>query len=545
MSTQAGDDQVGAATRFDGDGALWAADEAGVLGEDPSRRGAFRDFSRRWSVASPTMAFLVLERAADYVAADIAPPDSLLKDERLAYEGLRRERDLRLADARRSRLDEVLVGWEERKRWWATRFVPVQPVKPPLPGGRTAGDAFGVQSGGSAGAANLAPPPPPPPPPMPIAMAPSPPEPNDASTRAAAPVMAARSRSEEIAVTAQRRSAGSVGDASGRATDTDTAATTRIEVAPWRADRPYLKALDGAGPRGYAAAMAVLSLEHGALPAFWFDVGQWLHAHNRDAEAAEAAESALGLPTADERTTEIVADRLQRYGEIDRAIELRERAAAIETDRPQPKRLLALALVARAGTRRDAAARADLDRALKLLTEVVLTPTDPAFAGSELVALDEANAVIARLRTMGVTRFALDPRLIALLDADVRVVIDWNTAATDIDLWVDEPSGERAIYSHQRTASGGLLSADMRQGYGPEEYVIHHAPAGPYRVRINTFAVDRLSPNGATTVSAHLIRDFGRSTERQEAIDIDLVPGAEGEKAVGVLTVGGVHGLRR
>lgn len=40
----------------------------------------------------------------------------------------------------------------------------------------------------------------------------------------------------------------------------------------------------------------------------------------------------------------------------------------------------------------------------------------------------------------------LDPRLVALLDVDLRIVIEWNSPATDLDLWVAEPSGEPAIY---------------------------------------------------------------------------------------------------
>ncbi len=73
--------------------------------------------------------------------------------------------------------------------------------------------------------------------------------------------------------------------------------------------------------------------------------------------------SALELPTADDTTLGMVADRLERYGDWDRAVELRERQAALDPDRPQPRRLLALTLARRAAAH-PAQARDDLTRAI-------------------------------------------------------------------------------------------------------------------------------------------------------------------------------------
>jgi hypothetical protein len=232
-----------------------------------------------------------------------------------------------------------------------------------------------------------------------------------------------------------------------------------------------------------------------------------------------------------------VASRLMRYGEVDRAIWLYERLLAAEDDRPQPRRTLALALAARARGALPEQARADLARAIALLTEVVMTPWDGAYDGIEMISLLEANRLIPRYRELGGGEVGLDPRLIALLDVDLRVVIEWNSEATDVDLWVDEPTGERAIYHNPRTAIGGRLSNDMTQGYGPEEYLLRRARAGAYEVRANVFAADRINPNGAQRVTARIIRDFGRPTESEEVVDIELLPGDETrERLVGRVT---------
>ena len=57
-------------------------------------------------------------------------------------------------------------------------------------------------------------------------------------------------------------------------------------------------------------------------------------------------------------------------------------------------------------------------------------------------------------------------------------------------------------------------------------------------MRANVFAPDRIDPNGPSTITARLIRDFGRPTEHEESVDIELVKGAGGEKLIGRMTVG-------
>src|SRR5262249_2904850 len=48
---------------------------------------------------------------------------------------------------------------------------------------------------------------------------------------------------------------------------------------------------------------------------------------------------------------------------------------------------------------------------------------------------------------------------------DLRVSISWNTDATDVDLWVIEPDGNKVFYSAPKSPTGGELSQDQTQGY--------------------------------------------------------------------------------
>lgn len=102
-----------------------------------------------------------------------------------------------------------------------------------------------------------------------------------------------------------------------------------------------------------------------------------------------------------------------------------------------------------------------------------------------------------------------------------------------MDLWVNEPTGERVIYNNPKSQLGGRLSNDMTQGYGPEEYLLRVAPAGEYSVQANVFAADTLNRNGATSVTVRLYRDWGRPTEKMESFVIELEKGERGTKLVG------------
>jgi len=485
----------GAGAAFDGEGALLASEALALLG-GTAARADFVALSRRYGIASPSLSFVVLETPDDYIEADIAPPDNYPKELREEYQEDRKDADEEKAEAITDRLDEVVDRWEAQVAWWKDHT------------------AESSEDGG--GAARPPPPPAPPPPPPGYVAEPSPSAPMAAVDSVRADDVAAESN-ESVVVTGLR-------------------AAPRIAIDAWQPGRSYLRAFNRA-PAAFDRRFPIEEVKGGGVPAFYLDTAEWLRRHGRGSEAAEMVLSALDLPIANEVTLGIVADRLERYGAIDRAVELRERQAVLDPARPQPKRLLALALARRAALK-PAGARADLERAVALLSDVALTPWEEDWDGTDMIALMEANALIPKLRALG-GKITLDPRLIALLDVDLRVVVDWTTASTDLDLWVDEPTGERAIYNNQRTKIGGHLSDDMTQGYGPEEYLLRKAPAGSYLVQANVYASDAIDPNGQSLITAHLIRDFGRPTQREESVDIELKRDEEGAKRIGRIIVSG------
>jgi hypothetical protein len=500
-----------AAGEGNGPGALWAAERVALLAASDERsRDDIVDFSRRYAIASPDVSFIVLENGRDYAQAKIEPPTGAPAEWRETYAQIRAQMAEQETSQRAGRLEAILGQWREMRSWYATSFH--APRRQP----RRSGRDMPVR----------------PPPPLPMQ------SPQRAEERSVV-VTGTRMRRPNLESTVPITTVGGQANQAGQAGPAGRSRGGTIALEPWKPERPYLRALLAATPATRERVFAEQQREHGDLPAFWLDVADWAWRSGRRTEAIAYVLSALELPTRNSQTLAIVADRLMRYGETGRAVWLLERLLAAEDDRPQPRRNLALALARRAQGAPAAQARADLARAISLLTEVVMTPWDNSYDGIEMISLVEANRLIPRYRALGGRDIGLDPRLTALLDFDLRVTIEWQTEASDVDLWVDEPGGERAIFHHPRTAIGGRLSNDMTQGYGPEEYLLRRAPAGAYDIRANVFAADRLSPNGAQRVTARIVRDYGRATEREELVDIELLPDdQERERRVGTVIFG-------
>ena len=76
-----------------------------------------------------------------------------------------------------------------------------------------------------------------------------------------------------------------------------------------------------------------------------------------------------------------------------------------------------------------------------------------------------------------------------------------------------EPDGSKCFYQNRQTKTGGELSEDMTQGYGPERYRVASAAGGAYRVMVHYY---RANPNllaGETHVNVVVTRFAGTPQE--------------------------------
>ncbi len=526
---------AGVAAGASGPGALWAARRLAVQANDlPTAQ--LVDFARRYSVASPLASFIVLEAPADYVEANIPPPESYPKPLRDQWEAMAAQQRTALDAQQAQRLTQVTGAWQGVVGWWGRDWSQAAPDQDEQQRDRQS-------TSERVGPPRLTPPPPlgaPPPPPPPPP--PSPPPPPQASV---APVVeAAEGDAAQIIVSGSRSASGEVAAEAAAVTDAEPGAAAgpvgTIEVPEFDSNRPWIVALDGAGS-GWPAALQRLLREHGRLPIFWLDVAEWHHRAGRTVEARRAAMAALEAPSRDNQTLSIVAARLQRYGALDRAIWLLDRLVDREIERPQPLRTLAMALMDRAllherAGRRDAAS-ADLRRAITLLADAVLKVRRESYQGFEQTALMEANLAVARYRALGGQDHDLPAGLVRLLDTDIRIVMEWNTPRTDLDLWITQPDGQRVGYSSRLSSNGGRLTADVTNGFGPEEFMLRRAMPGRYTIEANVFAGDRANPNGPSRLAVRIIRNFGRADQAEELLDIEMLPERQGMQPLGSITI--------
>lgn len=505
-------------------GALWAAEELERLADNPLKREKMRNMADNFNVASPTMSLLVLDDPDQYLRADIKPPKGFGEVWMAEYREQKKELDAEAAEAKAERLNDVRKRWAERKTWWNTVFNPPTLLKQR---NDKAEEALAEAAAESAVQVELAP-----------------------QQQVSGYVSDADAEDGmDVIVTGTRT--GSTRDValSVTAVGTDEDGNqVKLKIADVLSDQPYLKALDEAAVEKRLAVFTEQEKAYGTLPAFYLDTAEWFRLKGDRTTSDALLLSALELPVADDETRLIVAFRLQRAGELDEAIRMLELIEVRTENRPQPKRLLALALIAR-GKARGAAGLGDLERAFKMLVDVALNPGKDGYSGGdfdgiETVALMEANPLIPLIEQYG-GRWELDNKLLGTFETDIRIIIEWTNDDADIDLWVIEPTGEKTFYGNRQSKAGGAITNDMTNGYGPEEYVLRRAIAGEYKVKIDGYSPDRLNPNGKGRVMVRLIRDFARKTEREELVDAELSfddhdnseENSDGAKLVAKLTV--------
>lgn len=408
----------------------------------------------KYGIVTPRTSLLVLETLDQYVRYRVLPPTEM---QEAYYDRIEKEK-VAAAKTRGEKLTYVRGLWLARVEWWKQDFK--------VPAGFKFQDPEGKENGHS-----------------------------EDRAPASNPAPGERSRQGLGAEPAKSKKDGD-----------DGASAPGIVLKPWTPDTPYLKALRAAGD-GARAAYGKLRAEYGNSSAFFLDCADFFLDERKDRKAAlqilsNVAEMDLGSP----QLLRILAHRLDQMNETALAAEVFRDVLRLRPEEPQSYRDLALVL----------AKRAEYAESIALLEKVVLGTWDGRFPELEVLALGELNEIAAACRTKtGKEYHTLPTDLIASLPCDLRVTLTWDADACDMDLWVVEPSGEKAFYSHRATTSGGRFGPDFTQGYGPEEYLVKKALPGKFQVKINFYGNQQQVLAGATTVQIRIYKNYGRPNEEK------------------------------
>ena len=275
-----------------------------------------------------------------------------------------------------------------------------------------------------------------------------------------------------------------------------------ITLSSWDPETPYMLVLKGAKKRGTAAVYTSYldHLEaHGKTPGFFLDVATFLYSIGDAKHGHRVLSSILDLSLSNPTIQRVVAYRFLEVGDYDLSIMVFKDLLEMRPEEPQSYRNLALALSRRAEqeTARftkpcTVHAAKDLRQAIELLHHVASHEWNHRFPHITSLVLVELNRLLAFAQTAHLVELKMQSLHPAVDDADkkqrpsatqaaevnplrlwtkpldfgLRVVLDWDTDMTDIDLWVTDPRGEKTFYSHTRSDIGGCITDDFTQGLG-------------------------------------------------------------------------------
>ncbi|WP_440986053.1 VIT domain-containing protein [Xanthomonas sontii] len=460
----------------------WARAMLRNLSADPQGSAARRQaLATRFGLVSADTSLLVLENADDYARYGIPAPAAL----RAAVAGAQVRQQKLQDDTRKRRIDAIADAFAQRVAWWQRRF-PKDAPPVAIAAADTADQRMQAPSGPQRSMALAAP-------------APMP---------AAAPALAPLELDIVVG------SSGAPSEAAASATARERVAappTISLAVQPWQPDSPYARRLRAAAADAVYPLYLSERAAHADSVAFYLDVADVLFERGQRDLALRVLSNLAELQLENRHVLRVLGYRLLQAGRADLAVPVFEQVLRLGEEEPQSFRDLGLAY----------AARGDAQAAIAQLYEVVVRDWDTRFDGVSMIALNELNAIVALAPRPLDTGF-VDPRLLRNLPLDLRVVLNWDSDNSDMDLWVTDPNGERCFYGNRATYQGGQLSPDFTGGYGPEEFSLRTAKPGKYKVEANFFGERQPLVTGATTLHLQLSTGWGTAAQRDQQVTLRL-----------------------
>ena len=289
------------------------------------------------------------------------------------------------------------------------------------------------------------------------------------------------------------------------------AAKTSIQA--WTPSAPYLDDLRKTAKGKAYETYLTLRKTFGDAPGFYMDCADFFATELKDKATAVTVLSNLAeLELENRQILRILGYKLRFFGELESAEQIFRKVLSMAKEEPQSYRDLALVL--------DELGK--YQEAIDLLFVVVNNKFNSRFPEIENIALNEINRIAERAKRQNVAIKEIPAEFRHLIDVDIRVIINWDTDMTDMDLWVTDPFKEKCMYSHRFTATGGRNSPDFTQGYGPEEFMIRNAKKGDYVIETDYYGSHSQKVIGPVTLYAEVFTNYGRPDETHQTLSFRL-----------------------
>ncbi len=470
---------------------FWAGKKiAELLAAKDENRSEIIKLSSKHGIVTEFTSLMVLERVEQYVEHHIVPPSSKPDWRRAYFEAVEAE-EAQIAGERQKNIEKILAMWNSRLEWWKTDFSKVD-LKQLGKAAKLSLDSVAPR-GAAMEADSFA----------------------DRSVPQSAMFDDAMEESKSIAAAPNEIAGGSFDKEMAESKKDFEEEKARpvnpgVAIKAWKPDAEYAKLIDKA--KDPFAEYLKQKKEYGNAPSFYLDCADLFNEPGKAELAVQILSNLAELELENPALLRILAHRLAQLEELGASADIFAEVLEMRKEEPQSYRDLALVL-ARIGR---------YEEAIALIYEVVVKTWDSRFPEIEVIALEEMNNMIVKARAAGVEKFNVDERLIKPIDVDLRIVMTWDADMTDMDLWVMEPSGEKAFYSNPRTAIGGLVSRDFTRGYGPEEYMIRRAKTGTYEIKTNFYGSSSQKIAGAVTLQVDIFTNYGRSDEKRRSVTLRL-----------------------
>ncbi|SFU88840.1 Tetratricopeptide repeat-containing protein [Polaromonas sp. YR568] len=497
-------------------GQQWAQWRSAELAENAGlHSGELQRIAAEHGIVGPNSSLIVLELASDYANYKLpAPPE-------LADEVARISQQLmaQATHTRQAHIEAMVKQFDTKQRWWDKDFPKDAPkraepkAEAEVQGGigamgastrgRERFDAMRKDQAFVGGAPVAAP--------MPIAPSPA----------AAAPAAAAQAAPAALSARAA--------DTENRQAKTASAAapSPTIALQAWVPDAPYMKRLQDADKADLYRVYLDERAAYLNSSSFYMDAAGVFLDRGLPELGLRVLSNLAEMNLENRQLLRLYAYRLVQAQRADLAIPVFERISELAPNEPQSWRDLGLAL----------ADSGQPQRAVNALWEVVSRPWNGRFAGINMIALAELNAIATQAAATDVPPLDMsrvDTRLRRNLPLALRVVMAWDSDDTDIDMWVTDPNGEKASYANRLTRQGGAMSPDATGGYGPEEFSLKTAKAGKYTVEAQFFGHRQQVLSGGTTVMVRITTGFGTPQARDEWTTLRLAHGQETVRVAGI-----------
>lgn len=484
---------------------------------NPESKKQAREFAKNQRIVTSVTSLIVLETAGQYARFEVEPPRELRKayDRHLAQ----RQRDAG-ASEQEEKLEDLVSRFEERIEWYETIFpktrpqslaettelerqnpIAVERIEPPVSSPRVVESpvtneddeevfelsSFTVNAEADSGyratstlaGSRLR---------------------SDLRDVAASSSIVEKSFLQDISLSDTESLQGSFGETEGS-----------IEMANWSPDAPYYQELLAAADDELYPLYLCQRKVHGASVGYYFDAATVMFERGMNSKATLVLSNACESRPGDELFLRAVGRRCLQFASVDVAIDALEEALWLREFEPQSFFDLGLTYAADN--------RAQL--AIETLYKILSMNLDYRFEEIDLIALMEINRIVAQSPVELDLSF-MDKRLVYAMPMDLRIVLYWNTDDTDVDLWVTDPFGETCDYSHNLTATGGAMSEDITEGFGPEEFIIRKAIPGTYKIEVDYYGSSEQGVKLPPIVSVEVTRNFSRPSEDFQTITLRL-----------------------